>query len=109
MFSSVLDYSLEACPLLPVASSPAGASRDTTWSDNTGVVFLFHFSPDENDGYEYVHDCSGRGICTFNGVCNCFDGYTGVDCSIQSVLATFSKELEDEDIQAWDPDRWVSS
>lgn len=89
-------------------TSPAGASRDTTWSDNTGVVFLFHFSPDENDGYEYVSDCSGRGICTFDGVCNCFDGYTGVDCSVQSVLAVFDKVLEDEDIQAWDPDRWTS-
>lgn len=25
--------------------------------------------------------CSGHGICTDNGMCDCEQGYTGVDCS----------------------------
>jgi len=68
-------------------TSPAGASRDTTWSDNTGVVILFHFSPTKEGSYEYVTECSNRGLCNQHGVCECFDGYTGVDCSVQNILA----------------------
>lgn len=67
--------------------SAAGAGRDTTWSDNTGVVTLFHFTPHEDGTYEYVSECSNRGLCDEYGVCDCFDGYTGVDCSIQNILA----------------------
>jgi len=67
--------------------SAAGAGRDTTWSDNTGVVTLFHFTPHKDGAYEYVSECSNRGLCDEYGVCDCFDGYTGVDCSIQNILA----------------------
>ena len=74
-------------------TSPAGASRDTTWSDNTGVVSLFHFTPHKEGSYEYVSECSNRGLCdTEKGVCKCFNGYTGNDCSIQNVLATPEKK-----------------
>ena len=63
----------------------------TTWSDNTGIVTLFHFSPSTEGNYEYVSQCSNRGLCdSAAGVCQCFNGYTGVDCSIQNALATSS-------------------
>jgi hypothetical protein len=71
-------------------TSPAGAGRDATWSDNTGIVTLFHFTPPTpaTDSYEYVSQCSNRGNCdTKSGLCKCFKGYTGDDCSVQSVLA----------------------
>lgn len=56
--------------------SPAGVGRETTWSDNTGVVILFHFTPHKNGVTEYVTECSGRGLCNVDAVCECFDGYT---------------------------------
>lgn len=69
-------------------TSPAGPTRDTTWSDNTGVVTLFHFSPHKDGTYQYVSQCSNRGLCEAKtGLCKCFKGYTGIDCSIQNVLA----------------------
>ena len=71
--------------------SGAGAGRDTTWSDNTGVVILFHFTPHSDGSYDYVSECSNRGLCDTDGLCKCFDGYTGHDCSIQSILAKASK------------------
>ena len=60
----------------------------STWSDNTGIVTLFHFNPSTDGNYEYASQCSNRGLCdTTLGVCHCFNGYTGVDCSIQDALA----------------------
>jgi len=64
------------------------AQDDTTWSDNTGIVTLFHFTPSKVNSFEYVSQCSNRGLCNpTDGVCRCFRGYTGNDCSVQSVLA----------------------
>jgi hypothetical protein len=76
----------------------------TTWSDNTGIVPLFHFRPlslygsptssltslstSSTGAYEYVSECSNRGNCDRDsGLCVCFRGYTGDDCSIQNVLS----------------------
>lgn len=65
---------------------------DTTmWSDNTGIVTLFHFTPDSAGKYEYVSQCSNRGLCdNLSGICSCFSGYTGFDCSVQNALAVAS-------------------
>jgi LysM repeat protein len=61
---------------------------DTTWSDNTGVVILFHFTPHKEGTYEYVSECSNRGICDRDSaLCKCFSGYTSHDCSVQNILA----------------------
>ena len=65
-------------------------ARDVTWSDNTGIVTLFHFTPPTamNKKYDYVSQCSNRGLCdATSGLCQCFKGYTGDDCSIQNALA----------------------
>jgi len=67
--------------------SPSG-SRDNTWSDNTGIVTLFHFTPASEGNYEYASQCSNRGLCDKkSGICQCFKGYTGDDCSLQNALA----------------------
>jgi hypothetical protein len=32
-------------------------------------------------------DCSGRGLCDYSaGLCSCFKGFYGEDCSLQSAL-----------------------
>merc|ERR1712124_39057 len=46
--------------------------------------------PDANNAntLRVASQCSGRGLCdTTSGVCECFAGYTGDDCSIQNALA----------------------
>lgn len=64
----------------------------TTWSDNTGIVTLFHFTPaqgTDSGNYEYVSECSNRGLCdSFSGQCECFSGYKGHACSIQDAYYT---------------------
>jgi hypothetical protein len=66
------------------------ATTSATWSDNSGIVVLFHFKP-ASDGagqYEFVSQCSGRGTCdATSGLCQCFKGYWGDACTKQSVLA----------------------
>ena len=58
----------------PENSNDATTDRDLTWSDNTGVVVLFHFTPDSVGTFEYVSECSNRGLCSSEGICECFDG-----------------------------------
>jgi len=46
-------------------------------------LYKFHPAP-----YNYVGECSNRGICdTTSGVCACFAGYTGDNCAYQNALA----------------------
>lgn len=49
---------------------------------------VYKFFPSTDSTYEYVAECSNRGICdTSSGICDCFAGYTSDDCSTQSSLA----------------------
>ena len=66
----------------------------STWSDNTGIVTLFHFNPSSDGNYEYISQCSNRGLCDSElGFCKCFSGYSGVDCSLQNALATTTPSI----------------
>lgn len=54
-----------------------------------GHQYIIKFMPDSSKGnYEYVKECSGRGLCdTESGLCECFSGYTNDNCDLQSSLA----------------------
>lgn len=70
------------------SNSAVSGVRDNSWSDNTGIVFLFHFNPVKEGSYDYTSMCSNRGACNKgSGICECFKGYTKDDCSLQSSLA----------------------
>lgn len=48
---------------------------------------IYKFTPAEESTYTYVEECSNRGLCnTFEGVCECFSGYTGQACDIRHTL-----------------------
>ncbi|KAG5191969.1 tubular mastigoneme-related protein [Tribonema minus] len=54
-----------------------------------GSTYLFKFTPDPQGDfvYNYAVECAGRGLCDATaGLCQCFRGYTGPACDIQSAL-----------------------
>jgi len=57
----------------------------------TGSWFPFRvykFFPATASTYNYVNECSNRGICARDtGLCNCFPGYTNDDCSVQNSIS----------------------
>jgi hypothetical protein len=49
---------------------------------------IYKFFPSTSSSYNYVNECSNRGICSRDtGLCTCFPGYTNDDCSIQNSIA----------------------
>jgi hypothetical protein len=49
---------------------------------------VYKFFPATASSYEYVAQCSNRGLCDADsGVCQCFPGYTNDNCDTQSSLA----------------------
>jgi hypothetical protein len=63
----------------------------TNWGQsitNTPTFRIYKFFPAVASTYEYVAECSNRGICARDtGICGCFAGYTNDDCSIQNSIA----------------------
>ncbi len=58
---------------------------DTTSTADYGAAIYKFYPP---AGYNYVGECSNRGICDrTNGLCTCFEGYTGDNCHVQNSLA----------------------
>lgn len=56
----------------------------TNWAttvNGPATTRLYKFTPSAKSSYEYVSECANRGICnTFDGICDCFNGYTGEAC-----------------------------
>jgi len=63
----------------------------TNWGasiSNAAIYHVYKFFPATASTYNYVAECSNRGLCDRDtGVCNCFGGYTSDDCSQQSSLS----------------------
>jgi len=68
----------------------------TNWGTDLGVVganaishtYVYKFVPAAASTYEYVAECSNRGLCDRDtGSCTCFPGYTSDNCHEQSSLA----------------------
>jgi hypothetical protein len=65
---------------------------NTNWSQNikndNGTFLIYKFFYNENEAYEYVAQCSNRGVCnSFEGSCECFLGYSGNACDEQSTIS----------------------
>merc|ERR1711871_704156 len=52
----------------------------------TVKVYKAHLAYNDGAGTTEASECSGRGLCDdSSGECQCFKGYTGVDCSIHAL------------------------
>jgi len=58
-----------------------------TVDQEVGLQMIVKFDTSTAESYEYVAQCSGRGLCN-EGNCECFAGYTGDNCNLQSALAS---------------------
>jgi hypothetical protein len=64
----------------------SGPADDATPAAAT--LYKAHLAYNDGAGTTEASECSGRGLCDdSSGECQCFKGYTGVDCSIQNALA----------------------
>ncbi len=58
--------------------------------NNTMETRAYIFFPPENGGYEFMSECSNRGICNEEeGLCECFDSYDGDSCNKVNNFMTY--------------------
>jgi len=81
-YQIVLDMSMNAKYDKIGVVTPSGVTTSFT-----NYARIYKFTPPANP-ITYVGPCSQRGICDgTTGVCGCFAGYTGDDCSVMNALA----------------------
>lgn len=55
---------------------------------DSNYINVYKFHPHVESTYNVFAECSNRGLCdTSSGICECFKGYEGDACSIQSVTS----------------------
>ncbi|GLE02958.1 hypothetical protein PINS_up011837 [Pythium insidiosum] len=65
-----------------------GSSNDGGASGTTLKPYKVTMPTDRTKIYNYVSECSGRGLCSYDtGICACFRGYTNDNCNTQNILA----------------------
>lgn len=69
-------------------ASVSSARTITATTINDPIFLVYKFTPAAQSTYNYVNECSNRGICDRDsGVCKCFPGYTKDNCEQQQSLA----------------------
>jgi hypothetical protein len=82
--TNVIDLDLATNWGVDIGEGTAVLTGDT----NQKPYYVYKFVPHADSTYEYVAQCSNRGLCdNESGVCTCFPGYTGDSCETQSSLA----------------------
>ena len=62
-----------------------GVDRDSRFCEGLGA---YYYTQVGSNGVNDAPVCSGRGICDYtSGICKCFKGYTGVECTEMNALA----------------------
>lgn len=65
---------------------------NTNWASSVpggANIQVYRFTPDYDDVYLTVTECSNRGLCnTFEGICECFHGYSGAACEVQTAIVS---------------------
>jgi hypothetical protein len=65
---------------------------NTNWASSVpggANIQVYRFTPDYDDVYHTVTECSNRGLCnTFEGICECFHGYSGAACEVQTAIVS---------------------
>jgi len=75
--SQMFRHTIKTDMSLNWATTPAG-----------GAEFkIYKFFPHDDSTYEYVAECSNRGLCNDEGICECFPGYGNDNCDEQNSLA----------------------
>jgi hypothetical protein len=66
------------------------AGTNFYWNEHsTNSARAYLFRTDRASSYEYVSECSGRGMCDqAAGICSCFAGYSGQACANQTSVVT---------------------
>jgi len=63
-------------------------TKHTNANGDSNYINVYKFHPDVESTYNVFAECSNRGLCdTSSGICECFKGYEGDACSIQSVTS----------------------
>ena len=64
-------------------------------NDDNRKCNTYYYAQVGTNGINDMPTCSGRGLCdTAKGLCKCFNGYTGLDCSEMNALANSDSNSE---------------
>uniref|UniRef100_K3WEX2 EGF-like domain-containing protein n=2 Tax=Globisporangium ultimum TaxID=2052682 RepID=K3WEX2_GLOUD len=85
--------SVAATEFYLVIDKPFGGNSETggtakSTATGTATPYKIVLPGDKTKIYNYVSECSGRGLCSSEtGLCTCFKGYTNDNCNTQNILA----------------------